>query len=57
MAREFSADLAGFVDIESLKRSPSHNMYSKLPIYELGIDTSAALSYLPLAQPFAQKEI
>jgi hypothetical protein len=35
MAREFGADLAGFVDIESLKRSPSHNMYSKLPIYAL----------------------
>ncbi len=35
MAREFGADLAGFVDVESLKHSPSHKVYSKLPIYSL----------------------
>jgi hypothetical protein len=54
IAREFGADLAGFVDIESLKHSPSHTMYSKLPIYELGIDTSAAIFYVPSA-PILQR--
>lgn len=35
MAREYGADLAGLVDIESLKVSPSHRIYHKLPIYSL----------------------
>ena len=39
IAREFGADLAGIVDVESLKRSPSHEMHSKLPIYSLTDDS------------------
>ncbi len=35
MAREFGADLAGFVDIESLKRSPSHKILSRLPLHPM----------------------
>ena len=35
VARKFGADLAGCVDIESLKHSPSHKMYTKLPMYKL----------------------
>jgi len=35
MTREYGADLAGLVDIESLKVSPSHRIYHKLPIYSL----------------------
>jgi epoxyqueuosine reductase len=42
MAREFGADLAGFVDIESLQRSPSHLMHSKLPLYILNSDNASA---------------
>ena len=42
MAREFGADLAGFVDVESLQRSPSHKMHSKLPLYELDSDNATA---------------
>lgn len=42
VAREFGADLAGFVDVDSLQRSPSHKMYSKLPLYELDSDNATA---------------
>jgi epoxyqueuosine reductase len=40
--REFGADLAGFVDVESLQRSPSHKMHSRLPLYELDSENAAA---------------
>jgi len=43
MARKFGADLAGFVDIESLQRSPSNLMHSKLPLYELDSNNAATL--------------
>lgn len=42
IAREFGADLAGFADVESLQRSPSHKMHSKLPLYTLDSDSAAA---------------
>jgi epoxyqueuosine reductase len=35
IAHELGADLAGFVAIKSLKDSPSHKMYSKVPVYTL----------------------
>jgi epoxyqueuosine reductase len=41
-SREFGADLAGFIDVASLRRSPSHIMYSKLPLYALDSDNAAA---------------
>jgi epoxyqueuosine reductase len=42
MARKFGADLAGFIDVESLQRSPSHKMHAKLPQYTLASDNAAA---------------
>jgi hypothetical protein len=39
VAQKFGADLAGFVDVETLQRSPSHKMHSKLPLYTLIEDT------------------
>ncbi len=42
MAHKFGADLAGFVDVKSLQRSPSHKMHSKLPSYEIDSDNANA---------------
>ncbi len=52
MALEFGADLAGFVDVESLKRSPSYEMHFKLPIYSLteDSDNGAALEEVQLTK-------
>lgn len=42
MSQKFGADLAGFVDVESLQNSPSHKMHSKLPLFELDSDNAIA---------------
>ncbi len=49
MARKFGADLAGFIDVESLQCSPSHKMHAKLPHYTLNSDNAAADSGNPAA--------
>jgi epoxyqueuosine reductase len=42
VAREFGADLAGLVGVESLCRSPSHRIHAKLPLYTLDSDNASA---------------
>ncbi|BBO67663.1 hypothetical protein DSCA_15930 [Desulfosarcina alkanivorans] len=50
MAQAFGADLAGFADVESLQRSPSHRMHAKLPRYELDSDNGSADSVYAVSE-------
>ena len=56
-AWDFGADLAGFVNVESMKQAPSHKLLNRLPIYEVIDFSESDPEAAPPEEPTSRREM